>query len=356
MVGMQELLATLDTLDEGLAALVGEAAESLWSGTDDEIVALLQVVARIGRRVDALSVEAVGEVGERSRNLVRDERMTSRFGCRSTGELVQRATLCDARAAAKLERASRATYRERALTTGQPLPGQYPALRLALLGGVVDVDGLVSAVAPMAEAGCRLGRDAKRLAERQLASAAWGRPLFDDDREGSEGEGAPDLTVEPSPPATAEDLRILAKAIVAYLDQDGAPPTDSEAMRRRGLTLGVAREGLVPVSGRMLPDVAAQLQMLFDSILSPKNAARSAVTFGPDGGSGQGALDAPVDDEPPVDHRTRAQRQHDALATVLGVAARRRAADDRRRGAHTRGDGAGRGLHPGHRVRAGRGL
>jgi Domain of unknown function (DUF222) len=50
-------------------------------------------------------------------------------------------------------------------------------------------------------------------------------------------------------------------------------------MARRGLRLGVERGGLVPVTGNLLPEVAARLARLFEAHLSPKSRPvfRSAV-------------------------------------------------------------------------------
>ena len=63
-----------------------------------------------------------------------------------------------------------------------------------------------------------------------------------------------------------------------------------------------------------MPEVAAQLQRIFDA---HNNPAGQGVRF---------AEDSPADEEPddaviPLDFRTRAQKQHDALASALSVAA-----------------------------------
>ena len=55
-----------------------------------------------------------------------------------------------------------------------------------------------------------------------------------------------------------------------YLDQDGAEPREARALRKRGFTLGVCRDGVVPIHGNMLAEVAGQLQRIFDSLLNPK--------------------------------------------------------------------------------------
>ena len=60
--------------------------------TDPEILEVMAVAARIVRSGEALLVEATGQVDQRSEAPAADARMTTRFGCRSVSELVQRAT------------------------------------------------------------------------------------------------------------------------------------------------------------------------------------------------------------------------------------------------------------------------
>lgn len=84
---LRELLAHVDEVvdrvhREGLVAAASDA---------DQAIAL-ELLGRLGRRVDALTIEAVSEVAGRSESVVRDERLTSRLGCRSVSELVQRTT------------------------------------------------------------------------------------------------------------------------------------------------------------------------------------------------------------------------------------------------------------------------
>ncbi|WP_136040462.1 DUF222 domain-containing protein, partial [Microbacterium sp. A20] len=144
------------------------------------------------------------------------------------------------------------------------------------------------------------------------------------------------------PAATPEDLRLLAQVIVQYLDPDGAEPADDIAMRARGLTLGRAKDGVIPIRGRLLPEVAGQLQRLFDAYLNPKvdgppvpgvvfepSDRSDAGAETPEGTDGDaGARDGVADDGPEtddgvlpsgdpgrmIDPRSRSQKQHDTLA------------------------------------------
>ena len=114
-----------------------------------------------------------------------------------------------------------------------------------------------------------------------------------------------------------------AQVWATALDQDGAEPHERDIARRRGLTLGHARNGVIPVRGDLLPDVAAQLQRICDATYTRP----AGVQF-----TGDGSDDEPNDVRPKttrgarfaaiLDDRTRPQRLHDALALALGVAAR----------------------------------
>jgi hypothetical protein len=108
---------------------------------------------------------------------------------------------------------------------------------------------------------------------------------------------------------------LQAQVWAAYLDPDGAEPRDEAAQRKRGVTLGRCRNGLVPLRGDLLPDVAAQLKRAIDAIVHPRAGRVQFADADHDGAEGGEA-------EFPPDPRTYAQKNHDALATIVTVAAR----------------------------------
>ncbi|WP_243076522.1 HNH endonuclease signature motif containing protein [Microbacterium sp. SS28] len=290
---MEHLAAALDDLGD---AVVGLAGATLGDGrlaraADQELLEVMAAAARLARGAEALLIEATAQVVERSNAAAVSDRLTTRLGCRSVGELVQRVTRVSKRAGADLVTASGAVLQPIAPATGEVLPAGLPGMRAALAAGEVGVHGVLAVAESLR--GCSAGRAQILAADEELAAAA-------------RGEG-----VDAAPPVCAEELRALASVWAMYLDQDGAEPRESRALRTRSLTLGTCRDGIVPVRGALLAEVAGQLQRLFDSVLNPK-------------------LDAPVfvedfeGDEPsPVmaDVRSRAQKQHDALATILNAAA-----------------------------------
>jgi hypothetical protein len=298
---MDELLDRLEGIVAGMPGTVDPRV--LEGASQREIVRLLQAAGALARRAEALVVGVAEHVEERSSTVDRDERLTTRLGCRSTGELIERTVRCDGHRAALFVRAARVVMQPVELTTGERLPGRFPALRACLAEGVVGLDGLLSATRPLLELDTRLGAADRERADAYLATAARGE---------AEGEVADSwlVTAAPGFPATADDLRLFARAIADRVDPDGPAPDDDGATRGRSLRLGRAWRGLVPLHGQLVPEVAAQLVRLFDSILNPR--AQEKVAFRSDG------EDAPDEGRDP---RTRPQQQHDAFATALTAAA-----------------------------------
>lgn len=283
--------------------------------SDAEKMDLLRVAGDVQRVVDALVVETVAST---------DVDFARSFGCASMNELLQRALRTDAAGAGRVVRAAKAVHRETEFTSGAPLPALWPQMREALLDGVVGVAGLLAATVPVEQAGRRIGPEDRLRADAELAAFARG---FAADA---------DAEADAAPPATPEDLRLLAKVIVTYLDPDGAEPAEDIAQRGRGVLLGQAKNGLIPLRGDLLPEVAGQLQRIWDAYLSPKvdGPPLPGVSFRPIDVLDADTIETPEDphaegDTLPggdstgmVDTRTRAQKQHDALAAALGIAAR----------------------------------
>ncbi len=296
---MESLADTLRTVE----SLLGEAVSDAFGPVavrglaDDDVLGLMAQAAAVSRLAEALMIATIAEVHERVDSAPHPERPTTRTGCRSVRELVQRTTRASGRTVTDLVAAGLALQQHVAPTSGIALPARYPALREATADGVVGLDAVAAVVSALEGAACELR--VRHAADAELAAAARGA--------GEDG----------APMPCADDLRLQAQVWAAYLDQDGAEPRERRALRKRGFTLGVCRDGLVPVCGQLLPDVAGQLQRLFDSILNPKGE-------GPDAPAGPHFVDAEEVDpyQPSADARSAAQRHHDALATIVTVAAR----------------------------------
>lgn len=296
---MNSIATALDEVGDDLGDVVAAAFadDGLRLRNDDEVLDALAAAARLRRAAEALMSEAAAQVLERDELRAHPDRLTTRHGCRNVSELIQRATRVSARTASDVIATARAVGRPVAVSTGELLPAEFPRMREALRDGQVGVDGVVGVTG--AFRGSLAGRAELLAADEELAAAASG-----------EGEDA-------APPASADELRAFAQVWAAYLDQDGDEPAESRALRKRGFTVGRrGNDGLVPVRGNLLPDVAAQLQLGFDSVLNPKVDDVPGPCF---------TESEPSDPDEPIasaaDERTRAQKQHDALAVLLGVAA-----------------------------------
>ncbi|NYF28795.1 HNH endonuclease signature motif containing protein [Microbacterium sp. JAI119] len=312
-------------LDDTVVALDAVLQSGAMGALDaGEMMDLLRVVGEIQRRAEAVVVEAVASVDQRP-DRSGEPAFCGRYGCRSMNELLQRVLRTDAAGAARLVKGARLVRRDVDLSSGEWLPARWPALREALLDGAIGVTGLLAATGPIEQAGPRVRVADRWEADAYLAGVARGAESDD----GAENE--------PGPAPTPEDLRVQAQLIVQYLDPDGAEPAEDIALRARGVVLGRAKDGVIPVRGALLPEVAGQLQRIWDAYLNPRvdGPPLPGVHFVPSAeleDSDAGSPHAPVspdDDVLPsgdpggmIDARTRAQKQHDALAAALGIAAR----------------------------------
>ncbi|MFT4212161.1 MAG: DUF222 domain-containing protein [Microbacterium sp.] len=287
----------MDLLAEAITAVRDSAAALVVDGirpglfralSENEIASDLAALSDARRLVEAAMADLVGEIAARSEGPAREEHMTAHMGCHDVGELVQRVTRASAQTASRLQRAARAVRPNVSPTTGEELLPELPHVRQAMLDGVLGIDGVLAIAMPLLSTCPRVPPDARRHAEELIVAEA-------------RGDG-PDQ----APPLCADLLRLQAQVWATVLDQDGAEPRERAAMRTRAVTLGVATPEGVRIRGTLLPEVAAQLQTIFDAQLSPRT-----VVFAPDDES----PDAPRDD------RTRAQKQHDAFAAALGAAA-----------------------------------
>lgn len=339
--------ALLDPAIEALRSLLRHG--DLLDLADHGRAELLRRMGEIMRLCEAVTVEAVAAA---------DPEFSRRVGCRSLNEFLQRALLADAAAATSIVRAADAVRVDRNLVSGELLPARWPALRAALLDGAVGVSGVLAATRPFERAHDRIGASDRLRADASLAAFARGdaaadgcgvRPDGSDDVDRSHGAtwsiGEEPLLTEVGPPATPGDLRQVATYLTMMLDPDGAEPDDLRAQRTRFLSIGRLHRGTHCLTANLLPEVAAQLQLIIDAFGNPRvgGAPAPGVRFvdtdddagatvaderaGTDG-SAVADRSALVDEgfaglrHGISDSRTAGQKRHDALAAALSIAAR----------------------------------
>jgi len=138
---VESLAALADQVDATIAPLLRAGLDTVG---DADAVEILAVGGRLLRLVEGLLIESVSEVMSRSESGDRDGRLSTRFGCHDVSELVQRTTRVSAQTASRLQRSTRATRCETSLVSGEKLSAALPAIRDALLDGVVGVDGVLA--------------------------------------------------------------------------------------------------------------------------------------------------------------------------------------------------------------------
>jgi hypothetical protein len=110
-----------------------------------------------------------------------------------------------------------------------------------------------------------------------------------------------------------KELKDTANRRLFLLDQDGPLPNDAERQRRRGLTKGTqGPDGMATLTGNLTPEAAATWEVLFAKYAAPgmcNPADPHPCTSGT-------PTQAQIDD----DHRSVAQRQHDALVVIGRIA------------------------------------
>ncbi len=317
---MQELESIGRRLADAMDSASAQGVIGLAS--DDELLGALQALGGIQRRLDGAITAATDRVIERDRCECA-ARLSTQNGCRDAADLLRRALRVDGQTARRYVSAAEGVHRDLDITSGGLLPAPFPELAVALQCGELSLTGFLACTTPLQTA-VRLSAADRVAADAVLGRFATGRPL-DGETDGDDASG---------PRPTTDELAGLAAHVISRLDPDGDEPVDRAAKRRRHLTIGRLRDGSVPLRGELLPEVAAQLQKLIDSLLNPKvdpdSPVGGRVQFRP---SEETDADTETDadgmpdhriDSPPqtlADLRTHAQKRHDALATILGVAA-----------------------------------
>ena len=315
-----------DILDRVVAELDSVLSGDGLAGLPDaERMDVLRIAGAAFRRIEAVVVETTASA---------DPDFSHSFGCRGQNELLQRVLRVDVAGATRVGKVADAVRRDVSPSSGERLPARYPALREALLDGVVGVAGFLAAITPIDRAAHRFGREILREADAALADYARGCRAaerdVETDADDSDIDAAPEA--DDAPAATPEDLRQFAQVLAMVLDPDGPEPSEQGARHQRSLTIGRLKDGLHAIRGHLLPDVAAQLQAIIDAQCNPKTDGppMPGVEFQdsdqPPGGAARTdespGNDSAADEPEAFDRRSAGQKRHDALAAALGIAAR----------------------------------
>ncbi|KQO97046.1 HNH endonuclease signature motif containing protein [Leifsonia sp. Leaf264] len=310
---MESLRTRIEEAAAHTAALLGEASAMLGSGAASErdMIGLLAAAEDMGRASDALRVVAAGAVGDGSRPGLGTDSLAGRCGAASATELIERVARVSAETARDRIRLGRRLH-PRGSLGGEILPAEFESVRVAFDTGRLGVDHAQIITGMLAKASIGVPTDMLenvRRAEHELVCAALGEPA-------EPGGAAP-------PPATVFETKDYAAVWAAVLDPDGAEPRFRD-VESRGVRLHPARDGLIPISGLLLPEVAGLVRRVTESMTNPRQSLRFRPENPTDGEGAAGSGADPEDrgSELPRDPRTRAQRLHDAFAAVFDLAGR----------------------------------
>lgn len=110
-----------------------------------------------------------------------------------------------------------------------------------------------------------------------------------------------------------KELKDTAELRLFLLDQDGPEPDDAERARKRGLSTGKqGRDAMTPWTANLTPEAAAVWEVLFAKFAAPGMCNPDDEQPCTSGTPTQAQIDN--------DHRSLAQRQHDALLVVGRIA------------------------------------
>ena len=287
--------------------LLESQVQSIAGLRDDDLVDAATELETLARHVDALRVRIAGEIDARSdreaSGRASEDRLAVRFGCANAAEVLERATRAsvgEVRSRIRLDRRTR----ERTTLTGTERPAEYPVVAEALHAGAIGVEAAHYLIDEFERLDRRGGVSAeeKSVAEREVIEAT------------AAGIAGVERTGDETLPQTFEEFRVMVGAWSVFLARDGVEPDADHAARYRGVRLSRPRDGLVPISGNLVPEAAAGMQRLFDAhrgssprfATSPEGAAKD---------------DAWSETDAVVDPRTVPQIQHDVLMSMIQVAA-----------------------------------
>lgn len=171
--------------------------------------------------------------------------------------------------------------------TGEPLPPLHAAVAAAQRAGLINADHV-----------------------KVLRDAIDRLPGFVDAATGEQFEA--DL-VRVALGVGPKELKETAELRLFLLDQDGPEPDDTERARKRAVAVGKqGRDGMSALTANLNPEAAAVWEVLFAKFAAPGMCNPDDDQPCTSGTPTQAQIDA--------DHRTLAQRQHDALLVVGRIA------------------------------------
>ncbi len=286
---MNDLTRELEAITCALAGAVEFEGARRFS--DEKLLNVVGALEKLGRVLASRQVAVAAEVDERSRRELGAEGLAAKKGCRTANELLERVTLASGETIARRLRVGRGT-RRRASLIGEHLPAAFPSVAGALADGRLGLESAQVIIRGLSSVAAVVDIESILAAEYELVAAATG------------------AGTESPLPCSADETRLQTEVWKIRLDQDGRLPVEERALRMRSFRVGREQDGLVPVHGGLLPDVAAKFTTLLDAYTTPRTAPAFL------------SEDELIAHDLEHDPRSRDQQGHDILAGILDIAAR----------------------------------
>lgn len=254
----------------GLSSAVHEYLVLAGSGelarlSDADVLAELRELEVLRRRLAVIDEALIGELDRRG--------MAARLVMPSTAAVLQGLLRLSPGEAKSRVAAARACA-PRSSLTGEPLPPLLPILAGAQAEGTMSAEHTQVILTALNSLPATVGAEDHRLAEKHLVEAA--------------------TMLRP------REVTAVGRRILAHLHPDGTLGSDAEQQRQRSFGLHPEPDGSYTARGRLTPTCGALLL----ATLTPPSAPQPTDEAGPD-------------------PRNHAQRMHDALEHLAGVAVRR---------------------------------
>jgi len=293
-------------LSQARALLDGVARRGLRDLDDETVLQVTTLTEEVGRKVDAIRVDAAAEVAERSRYELGADGLGSRYGYAKAVHFLEHLTRVSGSEAARRVKLG-TSLRTGTSFTGAPLPAPHPHVAEAMRAGKIGVDAASTITRTL---------DTVLRDRTVVASADHGGvgPTAEDLEAIDEAEA---LLTDAAASVPADLVQVQAGAWREALDPDGSEPRDALIHVRRGLHIGREREGIVRLVWDVEPVVAARLAAV---LWENDHAATPRFLPTEDHGSGSTpGTDPGTELTDVVDTRTIAQRHSDILAGLLLV-------------------------------------
>ncbi|MGN7782321.1 DUF222 domain-containing protein [Mycolicibacterium sp. 22603] len=272
------MATAMEAMADLRAALDAFAACDLGALSRDELISLIDEYESVNCRLPAL--------GHRLLSRLQAETSAREMGAKSWNAVLRiRWRLSTAEAGRRLHEA--AVLGPRRALTGEPLPPLLPMVAAAQARGLITAEHVKVLRDAMADLPGFVG-----LAERESFEA--------------------DL-VELARGVGPKELKDAAALKLFLLDQDGPLPDDAERQRSRGVAIGAQRrDGMAAITGSLTPEAAAVWEPLLARFAAPGMCNPDDEQPCTSGTPTQAQIDN--------DHRTVAQRTHDAMIAIGRIA------------------------------------